>query len=271
MIFNYRGRKYEVLASNRAESRLELLEDIIDKFIIIDDKAEYQAALFKDDKAHDVFKYGLDGNTYYIKKYENLKFKKKIKNLFRPAEGERYLKLLNKLQEIGVPTIKKGWAIKYGSFIDRESLFITEEISGQELIDFLSGSDDSNLRKVAIKNLAELLSILYSNKLLSGDPNFSNFFVDEVGEVFLLDIDCIKTFPILPDIIIHKNLAKLLALAYVHDVDISIDEKKYLINNILKQNIFKNILKQTINRLKSWEYYDVIRNNDELSNLSSGI
>jgi len=271
MRLNYRGQEYEVLASFKAESRPELIKDIIDKFIIIDDKAEYQAALFKDDKAHDVFKYGLDGNTYYIKKYENLRFKKKFKNIFRPAEGERYLKLLDKLKEIGIPTIKKGWAIKYGTFIDRESLFITEEISGQELIDFLDDSDDRGLRKIAIENLAELLSTLYSNKLLSGDPNFYNFFVDKVGEVFLLDIDCIKTFPILPDIIIHKNLAKLLALAYVHDVDISINEKEYLINNTLKQNIFKKILKQTINRLKSWEYYDVIKNNDELSNLSSKI
>lgn len=267
MRLNYRGREYEVLASNRAESRLELLEDIIDKFIIIDDKTEYQAALFKDDKAHDVFKYKLDGNTYYIKKYENLKFKKKVKNLFRPAEGERYLKLLNKLQEIGVPTIKKGWAIKYGSFINRESLFITEKISGQELIDFLDDSDDVKLREKAIENLSRLLNTLYINKLLSGDPNFSNFFVDEVGEIKFIDMDSIKKFPAMSQRIIDKNLAKLLALAYVHEVELSLSEKRVLVNKTLKEKKFQDILKLAKEKLDYWNHNKIIQKNSELVNI----
>jgi len=264
MIFNYRGRKYEVLASYRVETRPELIKDIIDKFIIVEDKAEYQAALFKDDKAHNVFKYQLDGNIYYIKKYENLRFKKKLKNLFRPAEGKRYLKLLNKLQEIGIPTINKGWAIKYGTFIDRESLFITEEISGQKLIDFLADCSDNILRKTAIKKLAELLNTLYSNKLLSGDPNFSNFFVNEAEEVKFIDLDSIKKFPIIPKSMIHKNLAKLLALAYVHKVEISIGEKELLVNEALNGQQFKEILKLTKEKLDHWDHNKIIHENSEL-------
>ena len=267
MRLNYRGREYEVLASDRAESRPEFIKDIIDKFIIIDDKAEYQAALFKDDKAHDVFKYQLDGNIYYIKKYENLRFKKKVKNLFRPAEGERYLKLLNKLQEIGVPTIKKGRAIKYGSFIDRESLFITEEISGQELIDFLDDSDDRSLRKIAIENLAELLITLYSNKLLSGDPNFSNFLVDKSGGVKFIDLDSIKKFPVMPQFMIDKNLAKLLALAYVHEVELSLSEKKLLVNKTLKKEKFQDILRLAKDKLDYWNHNKIIQKNPELIRL----
>ncbi len=68
--------------------------------------------------------------------------------------------------------LKRAGLLNTALFINRESLFITEKISGQELIDFLDDSDDVKLREKAIENLSRLLNTLYINKLLSGDPNF---------------------------------------------------------------------------------------------------
>lgn len=173
----------------------------------------------KSDKGRQVFRLDLNNKIYYLKKYSYRRISKRVKNLFRSAEGVRAYQIAQKLLTLDIPVVKAIAAITYRSNIwTVDSIFITEGFLGVDLQEYLANGDyDQRLKENVIKEAAKLWARLYKTNFLNGDPNLPGILIrikEDNIKLSLVDMDNFKEYSSLSWKKIIKNLIDFNAHSY---------------------------------------------------------
>lgn len=153
-----------------------------------------------------VYKMKFQGEVYYLKSYTPRDTSKIIKNFFRPVDAVRYFQITAKLRAAGVPIAQPILALtKKTGFRSADSIFVTREVSGMDLYDYLlqGAQDDSEQRKKMVIQFAFMWSRLINLSLVHQDPWLGNFIIHfdkdkDDFQIQLIDVDNIYFIPLLP-------------------------------------------------------------------------
>ena len=228
--------------------------------------------LIKDNKGHEVFNFTYQNKEYYLKNYSQQGLKKDLKNLVRPVEAIRYFKISCGLLAESIPVVKPALAVEFRvNMLRKDSLFLTEGVAASNLYDFLLKDEVSQkFKEQAVKESAFLFAQLYQNNFHPGDPNLENILItDKQQELILVDVDNIKRYPLLPKILVLRNLAKFNALAYKNNENWNQNYREIFLSNCLKRLDFKQEIAEsiarvddlTVKRLINWDRKHIIKAN----------
>ncbi len=228
----------------------------------------------KADKGHEVYRWDLNKKTYFIKKYADKNWKRRLRNIFRQAEARRVVGVMKNLDEIGVDALPVIFAGEFSENIFlKKSLTVSASVSGTDLEFFFNNVEDFERRGKVIDLLAENYARMLDNKFVNGDPSLSNFFLTDNSEsrdLVLIDLDNVKKYPVLPAYFMKKNLSKLIAIIYARETKMEYEEKLKLLKKILNRLyddpycLIEDIMAQVCSRLKKWELHHLIDKNSNL-------
>ena len=171
-----------------------------------------------------VFRFEVNGKTYFCKKYANNSFFKKIQDLFRNQRAIRALKLSVFLNNNNIHTIKPVLAATHkNNHIFEDSIFISEECKGITIKNRLLKEITKQEKTELIENSTNFYISLINMNIYHRDPNLSNLMISQ-NELTLIDLDDIKRIPFYSFITLFFNLEKfnrILLLSYIRNKKIN--------------------------------------------------
>lgn len=201
--------------------------------VVRESKGVHNVTFIRDFKAK-VYKLNCKSHVYYIKSYTFRNITKLIKNLFRPVESVRYLKIAIRLKNMGIPISNPVLALTYKrNAVLTDSIFVIDEVLGEDLGVYLGKSLTQEQRNDIIQQIAQIWAQLIDNKYLHLDPGAGNFIItEEEGRaiVNLIDIDGIMDISFFPySWVLRKNLNRLRSRLFV---DFSDAENQLLLDEL---------------------------------------
>lgn len=270
-ISNFFSEEAEIIYKNNCHD--EILKNIFE--IVKSGFSAPDLYLIKDDKGHEVYRWIFDNDEYFIKNFAYTRYSKRFKNLFRPCEARRIIKVYEKLLKNNISSLPIILALDYSSNKSRKkSLILSEKVYGRGLETFFNQiRADFSTRIKILGKFASFYVDMLKHKFVPGDPSLSNFMVENLDsyKITLIDLDNVKKNIFLPDIFFYKNLVKMMSIIYSRHTKLSLYEKKYLIEKILTfygkrsdEKEVKKILQKTRKRLLKRDFAEVIDKYEEL-------
>jgi len=136
-----------------------------------------------------VFRFDINGDTYYCKKYVNYSYLKMIQDFFRAPRAVRAFKISQFLNENSIKTAIPVLAV-HKSF-GKSSVFFTKECKGHSLEDLLINEISEVEKSELIMKLINMYKYLIKLNIFHRDLNFSNLILFN-EEFALIDTDDIR-------------------------------------------------------------------------------
>lgn len=222
-----------------------------------------------------------NSGRYFIKEFRAAGLKRKIKGLLGKSRAARSLKNGITLNERGLPAIKPAMAIlDNSSATKRRSLLITEEREGENIFQLLRNCKlKASIRRKIIINLAEIWRQLFQENLLYRDPTLENFlltpkenFRGKSPGIILIDIDHIRSLPIMPAFLKRDALSRFFASSLIYVDRAGADFPSSSEVSLFYSELFKGgrsggdiskfsrrVEKGTVRKLKKWNRGDLIK------------
>ena len=201
-------------------------------------------------RTRSVFRFEINGDTYYCKKYVNYSYLKMIQDFFRAPRAVRAFKISQFLNENSIKTAIPVLAV-YKSF-GKSSVFITKEGKGETLEDLLINEISEVDKSELLMKLINMYKSLVKLNIFHRDLNFSNLILFN-EEFALIDMDDIRKIIILPSLHLFGFLEKfnrtLLLSSIYKEKDIKFNNEnrifvmKALINHFYNQKLATIIMK----------------------------
>ncbi|WP_027714489.1 lipopolysaccharide kinase InaA family protein [Desulfuromonas sp. TF] len=172
-------------------------------------------------RGRSVYRFELDGRAFYLKRnrLQRVEFLKRLSRFKLPARGAwEEWESIRLVRETGLPTItpiaygeRRALNLEIGSFT------LTEELYGAEPLDaFIErewsaaprSSKRGEKRKV-ICDLARLARRFHDRGMNHQDFYLNHFFIDETGNLYLLDLQRVQHRPEVPIRFVVKDLGQL--------------------------------------------------------------
>ena len=143
----------------------------------------------------------LDGNKYFLKRYNNKDFKRKLKNSVRQTRPFKVLKTSQALNALGVFTPEVYAALNYRRGLLLESSYLLSSFldsikTAGQIFESLSG--EKNLEIFADK-MCQVLVKIHDSGIIHGDVKISNIIINpddnDSYNIGLLDLDSSRCYP----------------------------------------------------------------------------
>lgn len=160
-----------------------------------------QSKLDKDSSSTTAGMVELDGRKYFLKRYNNKNFKRKLKNSLRQTRPFKVLKISKLLSTAGVFTPEVYAALNYRRGLLLESSYLlcsfleTARTAGQVFENLVAEESF----KVFAEKICQVLVKIHDAGILHGDVKISNIIVkpndDKTYELGLIDLDSSRCYP----------------------------------------------------------------------------
>ena len=176
--------------SEKAITNLSELDSLLEK-----------AKLDKDSKSTTAGVIKLDGKQYFLKRYNNKNFQKKLKNSVRETRPFKALKTSRALNEIDVFTPEIYAALNYRRGLLLESSYLVSSFvestkTADKIIEDLVEEQGFS---IFVDKACQILTKIHDAGIMHGDIKISNILVmpktDDSYEIGLIDLDGSSCFP----------------------------------------------------------------------------
>lgn len=179
----------------------------------VENRDTYRLEIIKTKNNCKTYRLICGNEVYYLKKFFEKSTFIKIRNIFRTSKAFRCYSISHKLAAANIPVAEPLMYITSTKrLIGRESIFVTKEVAGTSLMEFLEQDISPDLREQVLMKLFGLLGHFYKNGFKHGDPGLYNYFIElKNGDyrITFLDLDVVHKFPKIPAVIALKSLGKM--------------------------------------------------------------
>lgn len=194
------------------KDKITELANFLIEFVYFDNlKNKIKIETIKDNYKGCVYRIEFKNENYFVKVYSYDKFKKIIKNLFRPVRSVRILKTISKLQENNIPVIEPSLGVvNKRSFLKKDSIFVSKEFEGVNLREYIEKENLTKKERIEIiKKMGCLWGKLLNNNFIHQDPGLKNFMYNKKNKkIVLIDLDNIYYSPITIRRFLFESLAR---------------------------------------------------------------
>lgn len=160
------------------------------------------ATVLKDGNSAKVFLLEIDDKKLVAKQYINKDWSRKLRRALRPTRAARSWYFSHALAFVGVDVPLPVALIERGSRWNREAWFISEYITGRDLLSHWQQHEPAEHEKVAIRNLFSALAFA---RMSHGDMKATNLIVS-ADRMYVIDYDGMKQHS--SESVVKKHLAK---------------------------------------------------------------
>ncbi len=204
-----------------------------------------------------VYKAEVNNEVFYFKRFVNHSMWKVIQDLFRSQRATRAMFLRKKMYNHQIACYDIRFAmIDTHRIFNRPSMIVTKEYRGKSISDKLAEGLSKEEKRQVLDKLVNFYVKMLKNGFYHGDPNFTNFIIED-NEIKLIDIDDITHHSKINTFMLKRNLMKfnriLLFLSIRpknQKLDFSNKDREYIIKEIIKR------FNKELNHDKLWNWLE---------------